>query len=228
MTSLPKRPVPTIRSKPHAYHGGDLRGIQNHLPYLKDLGVTALWLTPIVKNGAAQDYHGLWRVDLYAVDGASRRAEDYQDLVAAVHKQGMRLFFDAVPNHVGPKHPWAANPPLPDCSTERCSTISILFAAERQLLWQNWRSTYRKRSVRGASRSSRADAHETESYGRMVLRDFAGHEYREPIVEQYLLQTASGGAETSGLDGFRVDTFPYVGRKFWANWHADCAGSTPT
>src|SRR6266852_4504205 len=56
------------RSKPRAYHGGDLRGIQNHLGYLKDLGVTTLWLTPIVKNGATQDYHGYGAVDLYAVE----------------------------------------------------------------------------------------------------------------------------------------------------------------
>src|SRR2546427_7879348 len=67
------------RSKPRAYHGGDLRGIQNHLSYLKDLGVTALWLTPIVKNGAAQDYHGYGAVDLYAVDPHLGALKDYQD-----------------------------------------------------------------------------------------------------------------------------------------------------
>ena len=102
------------RSKPRAYHGGDLRGIQSHLPYLKDLGVTTLWLTPIVKNGAAQDYHGYGAVDLYAVDPHLGALKDYQELIAAAHKQGMKIFFDAVPNHVGPKHPWVANPPLPD------------------------------------------------------------------------------------------------------------------
>src|SRR5437870_5888012 len=82
--------------------------------YLKDLGVTTLWLTPIVKNGAAQDYHGYGAVDLYAVDPHLGALKDYVDLVAAAHKQGMKIFFDVVPNHVGPKHPWVANPPLPD------------------------------------------------------------------------------------------------------------------
>ena len=77
------------RSKPRAYHGGDLRGIQDHLPYLKDLGVTALWLTPIVKNGAAQDYHGYGAVDLYAVDPHLGALKDYQELISAAHKQGM-------------------------------------------------------------------------------------------------------------------------------------------
>src|SRR4029077_481585 len=82
------------RSKPRAYHGGDLRGIQNHLPYLKDLGVTTLWLTPVVKNGAAQDYHGYGAVDLYAVEPHLGSLKDYQELVAAAHKQGMKIFFD--------------------------------------------------------------------------------------------------------------------------------------
>src|SRR5713101_693614 len=102
------------RAKPRAYHGGDLRGIQNHLPYLKELGVTTLWLTPIVKNGAAQDYHGYGAVDLYAVDPHLGSLKNYQGLVAAAHKAGMKVFFDAVPNHVGPRHSWVSNPPLPD------------------------------------------------------------------------------------------------------------------
>src|SRR6202166_4392084 len=99
------------RSKPRAYHGGDLRWIREHLDYLKALGVTTLWLTPIVKNGAAEDYHGYGAVDLYAVDPHLGAVKDYQDLVAAAHKQGMKIFFDFVPNHVGPKHPWVSNPP---------------------------------------------------------------------------------------------------------------------
>src|ERR1700692_2894990 len=102
------------RANPRAYHSGDLRGIREHLPYLKDLGVTTLWLTPVLKNGAAQDYHGYGAVDLYAVDPHLGTIQDYQNLVAEAHKQGMKIFFDLVPHHVGPKHPWVAEPPLPD------------------------------------------------------------------------------------------------------------------
>ena len=61
-------PGSSDRSKSRAWHGGDLRGVEQHLGYLKDLGVTTVWLTPIVKNGATQDYHGYGAVDLYAVD----------------------------------------------------------------------------------------------------------------------------------------------------------------
>lgn len=80
------------RTNARAYHGGDLRGIREHLPYLKDLGVTTLWLTPILKNGAAQDYHGYGAVDLYAVDPHLGTIQDYQELVAEAHKQGMKIF----------------------------------------------------------------------------------------------------------------------------------------
>ena len=102
------------RSKARAYHGGDLRGIREHLDYLKSLGVTTLWLTPVVKNGATEDYHGYGAVDLYAVDPHLGTMRDYQELINAAHTQKMKVLFDIVPNHVGPKHPWAANPPMSD------------------------------------------------------------------------------------------------------------------
>jgi len=208
------------RSKPRAYHGGDLRGIQNHLPYLKDLGVNTLWLTPIVKNGAAQDYHGYGAVDLYAVEPHLGSVKDYQELVAAAHKQGMKVFFDVVPNHVGPRHPWVSNPPLPDwfhgTQQHHIDSFSPLKG-----------SFYGKAGGHGISNDpfeSLIDPHAapgvkrnlTEGWFFGILPDM---NTENPVVEQYLLQNSIWWVETSGLDGFRVDTFPYVGRKFWADWH---------
>jgi neopullulanase len=209
------------RSKPRAYHGGDLRGIQNHLPYLKDLGVTALWLTPIVKNGAAQDYHGYGAVDLYAVDPHLGALKDYQDVVAAAHKQGMKIFFDAVPNHVGPKHPWVTNPPLPDWFHGTLQHHIDSFSPLKG-------SFYGKTGGQPIANDPfevlvdphapmRMKRNLTDGWFFGILPDM---NTENPIVEQYLLQNSIWWAETSGLDGFRVDTFPYVGRKFWANWHA--------
>jgi neopullulanase len=209
------------RSKPRAYHGGDLLGIKNHLGYLSDLGVTALWLTPIVKNGAAQDYHGYGAVDLYAVDPHLGSLKDYQDLVSAAHRQHMKIFFDAVPNHVGPKHPWVANPPLPDwfhgTLEHHLDSFSPLGG-----------SFYGKPGSQASSNDpfeSLSDPHAplsmkrnlTEGWFFGILPDL---NTENPLVEQYLLQNSIWWTEVSGLDGFRVDTFPYVGRKFWANWHA--------
>ncbi len=209
------------RSKPRAYHGGDLLGIKNHLPYLKDLGVTTLWLTPIVKNGATQDYHGYGAVDLYAVDAHLGTLKDYQDLVAAAHQQHMKIFFDAVPNHVGPKHPWVSNPPLPDWFHGTLKQHVDSFSPLKGTF-------YGKAAGEKAGHDpfeSLMDPHApawmkknlTEGWFFGILPDL---NTENPTVVQYLLQNSIWWAETSGLDGYRVDTFPYVGRKFWAEWHA--------
>jgi glycosidase len=209
------------RSKPRAYHGGDLLGIQNHLPYLKDLGVTTLWLTPIVKNGATQDYHGYGAVDLYAVEPHFGALKDYQDLAAAAHKQGMKIFFDIVPNHVGPKHPWVSNPPLPDWfhgtlqhHIDSFSPLKGSFygkAGSQAIGNDPFESLIDPHASMGMKRNL------TEGWFFGILPDM---NTENPVVEQYLLQNGIWWAETSGLDGYRIDTFPYVGRKFWANWHA--------
>ena len=209
------------RSKPRAYHGGDLAGIKNHLPYLKDIGVTTLWLTPIVKNGATQDYHGYGAVDLYAVDAHLGTLRDYQDLVAAAHQQHIKIFFDAVPNHIGPKHPWVSNPPLPDWFHGTLKQHLDSFSPLKGTF-------YGKASGEKAGHDpfeSLIDPHTpawmkknlTEGWFFGILPDL---NTENSTVAQYLLQNSIWWAETSGLDGYRVDTFPYVGRKFWAEWHA--------
>jgi len=209
------------RRKALAYHGGDLRGVRDHLPYLKDLGVSTIWLTPIVRNGASEDYHGYGAVDLYNVDPHFGTLGDYQELVAAAHQQRMKVLFDIVPNHVGPKHPWATSPPLPDWfhGTLQHHTNS---------------STPMSRSFYGLSEAQAAkhdpfetlvDPHAPPEFSRNLTEGwFFGMlpdlNSENPVVAQYLLQNAIWWAESSGLDGYRIDTFPYVSRQFWSAWHA--------
>jgi len=217
----PDAPGSHDRSKPRAYHGGDLRGIQEHLDYLRELGVTTLWLTPIVKNGTAEDYHGYGAVDLYSVDLHLGTLRDYEELVAAAHERHMKILFDIVPNHVGARHPWVARPPLPDW-----------FHGTRQQHSNS--STPLKGSFYGQTEEKAAghdpfealvDPHApnrvsrnlTEGWFFGVLPDM---NTENPVVAQYLLQNAIWWTESSGLDGFRVDTFPYVSRAFWSRWHA--------
>jgi neopullulanase len=209
------------RAKPRAYHGGDLAGIRDHLPYLKDLGVTTLWLTPIVKNGATEDYHGYGAVDLYAVDPHLGTLHDYQELVAAAHEQRMKVLFDIVPNHVGPHHPWVDNPPQPDWfhGTARQHSNSSTPVPG---------ASYGKEVTSPPTNDpfeTLADPHApprfwrnlTEGWFFGVLRDL---NTENPLVAQYLLQNSIWWAESSGLDGYRVDTFPYVSRQYWSRWHA--------
>jgi glycosidase len=209
------------RSKPRAYHGGDLLGIKNHLPYLKDLGVTTLWLTPIVKNGATQDYHGYGAVDLYAVDAHLGTLREYQELVAAAHQQHMKVFFDAVPNHVGPKHPWVSNPPLLDWFHGTLKQHLDSFSPLKGTFYGKAAGEKAGHdpfeSLIDPHASARMKKNLTEGWFFGILPDL---NTENPTVAQYLLQNYIWWAETSGLDGYRVDTFPYVGRKFWAEWHA--------
>jgi neopullulanase len=207
------------RSKARAYHGGDLRGIREHLDYLKDLGVTTLWLTPIVKNGATEDYHGYGAVDLYAVEPHLGSLRDYRELVAAAHQQHMKILFDIVPNHVGPKHPWAAKEPLADWFH---GTVQHHMSASGPV----GGTFYGEAENRGHDLfEAIVDPHApprlwrnlTEGWFVDLLPDM---NTENPVVAQYLLQNGVWWAESSGLDGFRVDTFPYVSRQFWSRWHA--------
>ena len=208
------------RSKSRAYHGGDLRGVRDHLPYLKDLGVTTVLLTPVVKNGAAQDYHGYGAVDLYAVDPHMGTLDEYRSLIREAHQQKMKVLFDFVANHVGPNHPWVANPPLRDWfhGTARQHENS---SGELPKSFYGWSAG---QAVDNGAFDALADPHAPPRLSRFltdgwfvdVLPDL---NTENPMVADYLLQNALWWAETSGVDGYRLDTFPYVPRKFWASWH---------
>jgi glycosidase len=209
------------RAKARSWHGGDLRGIREHIPYLKELGVNALWLTPVVKNGAEQDYHGYDAVDLYAVDPHLGNLDEYKELAGALRQQRMKLFFDVVPNHVGPRHPWVAEPPLPDW---------FHGSAQNHLNSQSpvKNSFYGESKSGGISNDpfeALADPHATPAMRRNltdgwffgVLPDM---NTENPVVVKYLTQNSIWWVESAGLDGLRVDTFPYVSRSFWQQWHA--------
>lgn len=188
------------RSNPMAYHGGDLRGIDQHLWYLHDLGVTTLWLTPVWKN-TDSDYHGYHVVDFYALDQHMGSMDDYKDLVVDAHKLGMKVLIDFVANHTGPHHPWANDPPMP-----------------------TWFHGSPEHHLEPAySFSGLVDPHASpREYRRTIEGWFAGKlpdlNPDDPLLEKYLVQNAIWWTETAQLDGFRIDTFPYSSRRFWSQW----------
>jgi glycosidase len=207
------------RGKPRAYHGGDLRGVRDHLAYLKDLGVTAIWLTPIVKNGATEDYHGYGAVDLYAVEPHLGTLRDYQELVSSAHQQHMKILFDVVPNHIGPRHPWVKDPPLPDWfhGTEQhhLNTTTLVNGSFYGGTDGGGHDPFE--AIVDPHAPARFSRNLTEGWFVNILPDM---NTENPVVAQYLLQNSIWWVESSGLDGFRVDTFPYVSRQFWSRWHA--------
>jgi glycosidase len=189
------------RGNPKDYHGGDLRGIREHLSYLHDLGVNTLWLTPVWKN-TDSDYHGYHPVDFYAVDDHMGSMEEYQKLVADAHKMGMKVLIDYVANHTGPKDIWATDPPTPT--------------------WLH--GTPEHHRAASYSFNGLVDPHSSEREYRDTLEGWFADKLPDlnnddPQLALYLAQNAMWWTEIAQLDGFRLDTFPYSTREFWSGWH---------
>lgn len=196
-------PQPSQRALPRGWHGGDLKGVEQHIDYLKQLGVTAVWLTPIVSNGAMREsYHGYAATDLYAVDPHFGTVADYQQLSEKLHRQGIKLVFDSVPNHIGVQHPWVADPPAPDW----------LHGSRKDHRHMN--SDFGPLVDPHAPRAAWQNV--TEGW---FTDDMPDLNQENPLVRQYLIDNAIWWVETAGLDGIRIDTFPYVGRAFWHDFH---------
>ena len=192
------------RSAPRGWHGGDLKGIAQHLDYLHDLGVTTVWTTPVASNaGMPQSYHGYAATDLYAVDPHFGTLSDYQHLSDALHARGMKLVIDLVPNHIGVKHPWVLDPPAP-----------------------NWlHGTLEHHILTKGDFDSIVDPHAPRQAWNAVTNGWFTNgmpdlNQENPLVSQYLIENALWWIETANLDGIRLDTFPYVDRAFWHDFHA--------
>lgn len=202
--SPPEYGRPADRKTAQAYHGGDLRGVRDHLGYLKDLGVTGIWMTPVYKNSipGSGAYHGYHTVDFYDVEPRFGTMQEFKELVDAAHQMGMKVVQDQVANHTGPRHPWVANPPTKT--------------------WFN----YLDRSPR--PRNNFDIAALADPYARPKRRDlplrgwFAGSlpdlNQEDPLVSDYLIQNALWWVGMTGIDAIRQDTYPYVDRPFWEKW----------
>lgn len=198
-------PHPSQLALPRGWHGGDFKGIEDHLNYLKQLGVTTIWITPAYDNeGSPQSYHGYSATNMYKPDPHFGTVRDYRNLVAAIHKRGMKFVLDTVPNHVGAGNPWAKDPPTPDWFH---GTVAHHLSAQSNFAalvdpHADW--AQRKATVDG--------------WFANVLPDL---NQENPLVRQYLIQNAIWWIETGGVDGLRIDTFSYVGRAFWQRFNGE-------
>jgi glycosidase len=203
------------RSKPRYYHGGDLQGIIDHLPYLKDLGVTAIWTTPIYDNNNAlnnkevydgrgiTDYHGYGAIDYYGVEEHFGSLELLRKLIEEAHKLGIKVIQDQVANHVGPYHPWVSDPPS---STWFHGTV----AHHINETWQIW-------TLADPNSSLQLRRSVTDGWFIDLLPDM---NQEDPDVRQYEIQNTLWWLGVAGFDGIRQDTWPYVPRSFWRDWMA--------
>jgi neopullulanase len=211
------------RSKPRQYHGGDFQGVINHLPYLRDLGVTALWLTPWYDNvnhlntqekytrdnqrsatgKPVTDYHGYGAVDFYGVEEHFGDLTKLRDLVDAAHVSGFKMIQDQVANHTGPYHPWVTNPPTP-------TWFNGTQANHLDNSWQTWTLAV-KNPPADKLRST------LDGWFINILPDL---NQNDPETATYLVQNSLWWVGMTGVDAVRQDTLPYVPRSYWAKWTA--------
>jgi neopullulanase len=203
------------RTKGRYYHGGDLEGLRRKLPYLKQLGITTIWLNPLYENNNAlnrkemydgqpiTDYHGYGATDMYGVEEHFGDMALFKRVVDDAHQQGMKIVLDMVANHTGPYHPWATDAPTPTWyhgTTEKHPDNT----------WQTW--TLADRYSPPAIRQPTLDG-----WFINILPDL---NQDDPDVARYIIQNTLWWVGMSGMDGIRQDTWPYVPRTFWREWMA--------
>ena len=206
------------RNEPSLRHGGDLEGLRQHLDYFTDLGVTALWLTPVLENDRPADggkhstYHGYATTDYYRVDPRFGTNEEYKALIDECHKKGLKVVMDMIFNHCGDYHPWAKDTRI----DENGKTIKDYPSKD----WFNspnygLQTSYKLTPVLDPY-ASKVDMKETVDG--WFVPSMPDLNQRNPHIIKYLIQNSIWWIETVGIDGIRMDTYPYADRQAMADW----------
>ncbi len=192
---------PVRRDHKWGRRGGDIRGVIDHLDYLDELGITALWMTPIYENNYINCYHGYTPTNSYVIDPFMGTFDDYHNLVSACHARGIKIIQDHIVNHISPTHPLAVNPPSKD--------------------WLNG-------SLDDHESCNYQILDITDTYGPTAKREFptegwfAGYladmNMANPDVVDYFIYHAIWWIETMKLDGIREDTYAYSNHVGLSRW----------
>jgi len=193
--------VPIARHDPLGRHGGDFAGIRKQIDYIRDLGVTAVWLNPVLENKMPQySYHGYATTDFYKVDPRFGSNEDYRQMIDELHKKGLKLIMDIIYNHCGRHHWWMNDFPASD--------------------WLNHQDGFVQTSH---DLYTVMDPHAPKSeVSRMTdgwfVSDMPDLNQRNPHLATYLIQNSIWWIEYAQIDGIRHDTHPYADFDFLAKW----------
>ncbi len=198
------------RNNPRAWHGGDFKGITKNIAYLKELGITAIWLTPWYDNSdeitncdkpwcPMTSYHGYGAIDYYGTENHFGTFADLREMIETAHKNGIKVIQDQVANHISFKHPWVKNPPLdnwipPFVPNNFNNSV---------LLSPNGSQAERDNLLKGWFDFSLPDLNQ-----------------EEPEVAEYEIQNALWWIAATGIDGIRQDTIQYMPRPFIRDWSA--------
>ncbi len=219
------------RTAPSLRHGGDLEGIRQHLDYFNQLGVTALWFTPVLENDSPNDgknstYHGYATTDYYRVDPRFGTNAEYKQLIKEAHRKGLKVVMDMIFNHCGFEHPWVADMPskdwfncpewlLPEYQTPKHQKQIGTMDGSRTVNDMFKQTSYKLTPVLDPY-TSQVDLHETVDG--WFVPSMPDLNQRNPHVMKYLIQNSEWWIETVGIDGIRMDTYPYADRDGMALW----------
>ena len=191
-------------------HGGDIQGIIDHLDYISDLGATAIWCTPLLEdNQPAHSYHGYACTDYYHIDSRFGTNDLFKEYVNKAHEKDLKIIMDIVPNHAGSAHWWMEDTPFAD--------------------WYHVFDTYTGSNIAFSTNmdpnASKKDLYIQESG--WFDRSMVDMNLDNPYVLRYFQQWAIWWVEWSGLDGFRVDTYPYNEKDPMSEWCAAVMNEYP-
>ncbi len=190
------------RTNPDGRHGGDLAGIARHLDYLADLGITALWPTPVqVNNQKSHTYHGYAITDYYQIDPRFGSNEEFYALVDNCHRHGIKMVMDLVFNH--------------------CGSNNFLYADRPADNWFNFDSRYVQTNYKIGSVSDphAAKADKALAQDGWFVEPMPDFNQKNPAVMDYLIQASIWWIEQAGIDGIRQDTYPYTDLEAMAAWN---------
>ena len=222
-------PYSINRNEPSLRHGGDINGIRQHLDYFNDLGVTALWFTPVLENnspdnGKQSTYHGYATTNYYRVDPRFGTNDDYSALIEEAHAKGLKVVMDMIFNHCGFDHPWVKDMPTKDwfnypewlypenqARNKKTNTIDGAATVNDKYL----QTSYKLTPVLDTY-ASQVDMKETvDGWFVPTMPDL---NQRNHHLMTYLIQNSEWWIETAGIDGIRMDTYPYADRTAMAHW----------
>ena len=188
------------RELPQGRHGGDLKGIVDHLDYIADMGFTQVWLNPVLENEQADhSYHGYSTTDYYRVDRRLGGNEAYRELSARARELGMGLIMDMIPNHIGSGHWWMQDLPTPD--------------------WLNHGHFVQTTHVREPLHDPHAPESDKAAFADgWFVPTMPDLNQRNPLLSDYLIQNAIWWVEFADLSGIRVDTWSYADKRFLSDW----------
>lgn len=191
-------------------YGGDIKGIEDHLDYIADLGMTAIWPTPLLEDNQPEgSYHGYACTDYYNIDSRFGTNEDYRALVQTMHSKGLKMIMDCVPNHCGSAHWWMSDLPFEDW-------IHV---------WPEYTHSNCAFSMQNDPYASQKDRENME--GGWFDTSMPDMNLDNPFVLQYFKQWAVWWIEYADLDGFRVDTYPYNEKYPMSQWCASVRREYP-